>query len=127
MKEPLKKELSQEIDLVILDNKYTIKFPNNGQFIRIQTQRIRLSDGTYEELLLSSSDALYARFLIDAIATFTELIPSLNKDLNKSIFELSLMESKSIVKAYTKTYLPWYNSWTQLIQLDEDELIEDEK
>lgn len=111
-----KKELSKEIVVKILDNEYTIHFPTTGQLIRIQTSKIRMADGTYQDLLMSSSDSLFVRFLIDAIASFQVLIPKLFEHLTKDIFEMDLMQTKPIVKVYTDVYLPWYNDWTKLIQ-----------
>lgn len=113
------KPLAKEISIKILDNEYQIGFPNNGQLIRIQTSKIRMADGTYQDLLMSSSDSLYVRFLIDAITTFQVMIPKLFEHLNKDIMEMELIQTKQIVKAYTDVYLPFYTEWAKLIQSED--------
>lgn len=109
------KELTREIEIKILNNTYKVGFPKTGQIIRIQTDKLLLGNGVYQDLLMSS-DGMFTRFLIDAIATFQVLIPQLTKDLTVSIMELELMQSREIIDAYTEQYLPWYNDWTNLIQ-----------
>lgn len=117
--------LTREIEIKILANTYKVNFPKTGQLIRIQTNKLLLGNGVYQDLLVASSDALYVRFLIDSIATFQILIPQLSKDLTVDIMELDLMQSKEIVSAYTDQYLPWYNKWTKLVQGDDQEEVKD--
>jgi hypothetical protein len=113
-----------KIEIKIENNLYEIEFPTTGQLIDIQVLKSDLAGGSYSALINSSSaDGQYAGFLVDMIATFTVLLPKLKTDLNvRSIGALPVDKSKKLVKAYLKTYLPWYNEWQKfIINLDEEE------
>lgn len=104
------------IDIEIANNTYPVKFPNIGQLIEIERGKKRMSDGYDYELASGSADSAYAKILIDMTVTFSILIPTLLKDLNvKSIYDLSLVESKPMVDVYLETYLPWYQEWVGVI------------
>lgn len=116
---------SKSIDLVILDQKYTVQFPNTGQFIDIQSLKGRIADD-YNQLSNSTDQYTgYAMLLVDMIATFNILIPDLKKNMNvQSILTLSMIESKVLINTYIKTWIPFYSNWMDIITAAETEDVE---
>jgi hypothetical protein len=108
---------SKSIEIKIGENTYLINFPNNGQLIDIERRKINLTDGTHKDMLMSSQlSTQQAYMLVEAITTFTVLIPDLLKDLTvKSLLELTPMQSKGIVNEYIKKYYPWFNKWMEVV------------
>lgn len=111
-----KKMPSKEIQIRIGENDYTVKFPTNGQLIDIEKRKVNMTDGTHRSLLLGQASAQQAYILVEAIATFSVLIPQLDTDLNvKSLMDLDPMQSKSMVNEYIKKFYPWFNEWMDII------------
>lgn len=101
---------ASQIKIKILENTYTIKLPTVGQFIDIQTYKVRLAGEEYDKLSsIYESDKAYAKLLIDLIACYTVLIPDFKKDLNvDSVSSLDLIKAKTLINTYIKEFLPWY-------------------
>lgn len=114
---------SKTIDLLILDQKYTVTFPNTGQFIDIQALKGRIASDNYNQLSNSTDQYTgYAMLLVDMIATFNILIPELKKNMNvQSILGLNMMESKILLNTYIKNWIPFYTKWMDLITAAETE------
>lgn len=113
---------AREISVTIGSNTYSIKFPTNGQLIDIEAMKISVSNGTHRDMIYSELGQI-SWTLVEAICTFNVLIPQLKKDLAVgSLLELDPIQSKSIIKAYNKTYYPWIQQWKMVInELDKDE------
>jgi len=110
---------SDKIKVKIGMNEYEIKYPNNGQLIDIERLKIQLTAGTHKEMLSGVGIAQHAYLLTEAISTFTVLLPDMKKDLNvESLLDLNPYQSKSILKAYEKSYYPWIMEWNAV--LDEE-------
>ena len=107
----------KQISVSIGQNTYSIKFPNNGQLIDMERMKIQLTDGTHKTMMHgSSSSSVQAYLLVDAIATFTVLIPELKTDLNvNSLLDIDPYQSKKIVKEYVDKFYPWFSDWMKLI------------
>ena len=102
-------------------NTYDIKIPNNGQFIDIESRKAKLTDGTYSQMLFGGSPSQQAYLLTEVIATLTVLIPKLSKDLNVgSMLELDPIQTKQIVKVYTKQIYPWLSQIREVANEDVD-------
>lgn len=113
----------REIVIPIKNNEYKVSFPKTGQSIRIEVLKADLSKGYYNALSTTTGDAYYAKMLIDTIATFSVLIPTLKKDLNvDDILELELIDSKILLNAYLKVFLPWYDQWMNIITAVEEKV-----
>lgn len=99
--------------IVIRENKYEVKFPNNGQFIDIQALKAKITSDTLSALSLGDTDSQFGSLLAAAIATFNILMPpAFKEDLKvKSLLELELPEGAELVDIYVNQYLPWYNEW----------------
>lgn len=123
MKDSKKKLPSREITINIQGKEYTVKFPNTGQLIDIETMKVRLSGDAQKSLLYSSTPAGQQAFVsIEAISTFTVLCPDMIKDLNMDMFELSPIDLKPILKEYTDKIHPWFAEWYNIInEVEEDD------
>lgn len=100
---------SSQITVQIGKNTYTIKMPNYGQFIDMERLKYKLTGGTKDQMLFSNSNSSIAAFVYtEAIAALTILIPDLTKDLvATSLLELNPIQSKELIKVYTKQIDPW--------------------
>lgn len=106
---------SKELKIEIKGNAYTIKHPNTGQFIDIQSMKAKLTEDNYGSLK-GDYNSDYAKILVDMIATFSVLLPELKKDLNVPAFlGLSLLESREILDPYIETYLPWITLYLDIV------------
>lgn len=116
--------LAKKINIKIGENTYEVTFPNTGQFIDIETNKIAFANGKYKELQSSGMvTAQLATNLVEAIAVFNILIPKFKDDLNvKSIFDLDLIHAKSITKAYIDIFIPWYIDWIK--ELTKEDIVE---
>lgn len=123
---------SRTISINIGDRQYSVKFPNNGQFIDIERAKLDLSSGNLKNMLFGTTTGQLAYMLIEAIATFNVLIPDLAKDLDvKSLLDLDPYQSRELIVAYEKQYFPWIEQWRKIInapiQDEEDKKDSDEK
>jgi len=117
-------DLPKTIKIKLQENEYIVNFPNVGQVIDIEVKKSMYSARQYSYLALSNlKSSNYALDLIETIAIFTTLVPKLEEDLKvKSLFDLDLISIKELVDQYKKVFLPWYEGWKKIIQLDEEEV-----
>jgi len=119
MEKEKKKLPAKEINILVGQSNYTIKFPSTGQLIDIERMKLQLTAGTHKDMLFGQPSAQQAYLLTATIATFSVLIPQLEKDLNvKSLLELDAFQCKGIVKEYSEKYYPWFKEWTDAINED---------
>ena len=121
MEESNKKKLEnlpRKIKLKIQNNEYEVEFPNQGQLIDIETNKILYSQGQYMALIRQNNISSNLTVdLIEIAATFPILIPELKKDLKTdSIFELDIISCLELTEVYNNDFLPWYNSWWTIIK-----------
>lgn len=117
---------AKTIDLLILDHKFTVSFPNTGQFIDMQALKGRIASDNYNQLANSTDQYTgYAMLLTDMIATFNVLIPELKAKMNvSSILGLDMIDSAVLLGIYIKEWLPFFNGWMDIItaaKVKEDE------
>lgn len=119
---------NKELILKIRENSYAVKFPNNRDFLRIESEKNRLAEGDYTALSYRQDNAGFlAKLIIDTISTFSILVPNLLKDLNVlNYLELDLIQQNELTLAYLNQFYPWYNSWLKIIS-NPDQVKEDEK
>lgn len=102
----------QQTKKIIIDKKtYTVNFPNIGNLMDIEARKMALSNGTYGLLVASKTiEATKTLDLIDAISTFSVLIPELTKDLDVDNYtQIGVKIGLFITKAYTEQYYKWYS------------------
>lgn len=88
---------------------YTIKFPNAGEYYRIETLKQSLGRGFYNTLLGNSTKAAQnALDIIDIEAVLTVMMPELVQDLKvESFSKLGLKDFVEIRKFYDKEIYPF--------------------
>lgn len=118
------KQLNRTLKITLQGNDYQISFPTVGQIIEIESRKISLSNDNYRGLVKSSSvGAVLALDLIDSIATFSILIPSLREDLNYNSFaDLDPMNAQEVIVVYKRVFLPWYTKWVEALKVRSEEL-----
>lgn len=111
----------KKIKWSIEGNEYDITFPNNAQFIELESMKVRLSRDTYNAMGDTISSQ-YARLTIDLIAFTTVCCPKeFKKDLNiESIASLDMLTTKKLIDSYLKTIVPWFNEWELLLNSIEE-------
>jgi hypothetical protein len=117
------KELAKSIKIKIQDNEYTIKFPNIGQIIDIESNKIGYSNGRYSQMarsgIVSTNIALE---LVEMTATFSVVIPQFITDLRvTSLFDLDPIAAKELCKEYREKFVPWYSEWIMLLKEEDKE------
>jgi hypothetical protein len=112
---------AKTLSVKIGSGEYEIKLLTNGQRIDIESNKIRLTNGTHKDLLMGSASAKQAWVLSEAISIFSVLIASLQKDLNvSSLLDLDEYQSRSLIKAFEKFY-EWDQKWREYINQELDE------
>lgn len=103
-------KMNRTTTLEVLNNSYTVDYPNTGNQIDIELLKAKISDGNYDTLRFSSNPLFQAQAdVIDMIATFSVLVPQLKEDMNvKSFFELQEEETDVLMKVYTEQFIPWF-------------------
>ena len=114
---------NKSVSFKLLENDYTVNFPNNGQFIEIESMKVLLTRDTYNTIAEGTSiSAQYARYTVDAIAFFSTCCSKLRKDLKVDSFsELDMLSSKKIMSVYVKTILPWLIEWESVLNAEDEE------
>lgn len=108
---------SKSVAVNIKGNDYELPFPNTGEFIDIQSLKSKIANENYGSLYHSVDEKSgYARLLCDMIATYNVLLPSLKADINvPSILGLSMIESKILLDEYLEKYVPFFESWLEVL------------
>ena len=109
--------INREKTFTVKGNQYSLKFPNIGQYLDVESLRMRLSDGTYQSMLRSNLvSSGIAMDMIDMISTLTILCPQLLKDMKSStILDLDIMEANELLTVYKKDVSTWVDSWMKLL------------
>jgi hypothetical protein len=113
---------AKSITIKIGENEYEVKFPNNGQIIDMETMKINLTKDTHRSMLFNvTASAERAYLTVEAIVTFSVLIPKLKDDLVvKSLLDLDPYQSKQLVKAYSEQFYPWFKQWMDIVNEDDE-------
>jgi hypothetical protein len=89
---------------------HIVTFPNVGQTIDIESLKSALTNGQYGDFVnMGTNYSNNALDLVDALATFSILIPELKEELNvKTYLEMDQFVAKKYVNAYKKQFFPWF-------------------
>jgi len=120
--------LSKELQVKIQGNDYTIKFPNIGQIVDIETNKTFYSKGQHSNLVRSGLVASrLALDLVEMASTFIVVIPDLEKNLMgvTTLFQLDAVAGMDLVKIYREEFMPWYAKWIDVLRGVDDK--EDDK
>lgn len=113
--------------------KYTIEFPNVGQYMDIETEKVNLSLGKWGDLISARTlSALRSIQIMECLAVLKVLCPKIFEDMNVSDYrKIDAKDFMLLVKVYNKEVSPWYSRWFKefsevLNDIDESEKKEDE-
>lgn len=92
---------------------YPITFPTVGQFIDMETEKLKYSSGQWGNLIGSGTlSGLRAIQIVECIAFFVVICPEFIKDLNvEDIKDIDAIDFADLLKVYKKDVSPWYTSW----------------
>ena len=97
----------------VLDKEYKVGFPNVGQMLDIETNKMILSSGKYHEMVESSvkgvASSIQSLDLIDALSTLSVMIPDLKKHISYEDGEIDLKTGLILTNVYKVVYFPWFN------------------
>lgn len=108
-------------EIKIGDKNYVIEYPHVGEVIQIENLKLMLSGNMYGDLIKSNhSTAVELLNLVDGVAYFSVLAPNFKQDFGTDKFtEMDVRKQKQIVKAFTKSFWPWFLNINT--ELDKDE------
>ena len=110
--------LPKSVEIIISGIKYTVNFPNTGQYMDIMNTKNRLMSN----LVQTDAYSVYAAILSEMIAVYSIMIPALKKDLNvDSIYDLDMIQSKELVDSYTTVYQSFFDNWMNLLTKPKEE------
>lgn len=103
---------NQKKKIKILGKEYFIDFPLPGQVLEIESLKNLLTAGQYGIMAKTNTvETNYILDLVDAISTFSVLIPEMKEVLpKKSYLELPLEKAKEFIISYRRDYENWYIS-----------------
>lgn len=119
-------EISVPIEINGNRNNYSVKVPDVGQLIDIETSIFSLKKGT--DLIANGTKSAYlAHIASEMIATYNIMIPKLKKDLNvESLLDLNPHQTKKMLRDYLEIFRPWWDSWIDIFN-DTSEISDLEK
>ena len=128
----MEKKFERKIVVTIKNDQFTFDIADLevGKFIAIEAEKQRLSSNEYHKIATTYfADSLNAASLIEMIAIFRVLVPSVEKGvIPKSFEKLNIIDTKDLLRIYVKEIAPWYRFWMKEFNAPfEDEVIEDEK
>lgn len=101
------------VKIKIFDTETLVPFPNVSQTMEIEAMKHALTNGRYGEMVSSGEvkSTVINLDLVDAISTFSILIPALMKDrmAGATIKTLDLKTGMQLAYVYRNVYSPWYN------------------
>lgn len=117
-----------KLNFKILENDYSVTYPNNGEFIEIEAMKSLLTRDTYNTMSNGGSvSSQLARYTVDMIAFFSVCCSKLRKDLKvDSLSSLDMMSSKKVLKVYIDSILPWLMEWESAINAADEEEVKTE-
>jgi glutamate/tyrosine decarboxylase-like PLP-dependent enzyme len=110
--------------LILQEQNFEITFPNAGQVLDIWNAQMMLSENRYAEMARQRTRlSSFMIDAIDAIATFSILVPGIAQQLNaKTITDIDPKQLKLLVGVYRKQFAPWYNALVAEMLEEEEEV-----
>jgi len=99
--------------ILFKEKEYQVTFPTVGQFIDMETEKIKYSGGQWANLITSGTlSGLRAIQVIECLSFFTTVCPAFLKDLAvENILDIDAIDFAELVKLYKKDISPWYAEW----------------
>lgn len=88
-----------------------------GSFKKIEKEKSALANGDYHNLAKRVDDSgWFNKIVIDAIASYSVLLPGFVEDINYSdLNNLTMIHSRLLYDSYMIQYFPWFQSWTNFV------------
>lgn len=120
--------INDEVKIKIKGVEYPVKFPNVGEFYRIEAMKQSLALGFYNAMIQSASvQTQHALDMIDVQATLVVLCPQLISDLKvKNFGELDIRDYKAILDAYYATVAPFFKEIEELLRGENEDEVKGE-
>jgi hypothetical protein len=134
---------SIEIPITIgkIERKFTVNFPTVGQYISVESRKAQLTipkalsfDQSTQYLNMIRQGTISSNIaldLVDCIAWFEVLMPTLMTDKEisvgglVSIEDLDIFDAKPLLDAYKKVFKPWKDAWEKVFQGFREEKVEE--
>lgn len=103
--------IERECSFNVKEKKFTVKFPNVGQLIDLESLKQALTNNKYGVMAASGISSMYFVLdIVDAIAFYQTCVPNVAKYYDiKNYTTLSPEEIKDLVEAYQKEIKPWFD------------------
>lgn len=97
---------------------HTLIFPTVGEFLAIESNKVKLSGGSYSGMVRAGTVASnVALDIIDMVSTLEVLCPKLTENLKvKGIMELSMLDMKALIKDYNDQVRTWTQEWMDVFK-----------
>lgn len=124
--------IEREVVINYNDKKFTIKFPNVGQMIDIESMKNALTGGKYGSFAASGIKSMYFVLdIVDTIAFLTVMCPKLRnfvteEEDNIDYTQMKPETVKTLIDIYKKDILPWYSKILEQLYSSANESIEQE-
>lgn len=124
--------IEREIVINYNGKKFTIKFPNVGQMIDIESMKNALTGGKYGSFAASGIKSMYFVLdIVDTIAFLTVMCPKLRnfvteEEDNIDYTQMKPETVKTLIDIYKKDILPWYSKILEQLYSSANESIEQE-
>lgn len=110
-------------------NDYIVKFPNVGQMIDIENNKMSLTNGRYADMAMSVLKIqIFQLDITDMIAYFAILAPQIKEDLAlKNWRDMDAKTAKELVGIFKKEFIPWFKPLNnELLALEDSEELQSE-
>jgi hypothetical protein len=105
-------------------NDYIAKFPNVGQMMEIENNKMSLTNGKYVDMAMSALKIhVFQLDMVDTISYFSVLIPTIKEQLEiKNWRDLDANVAKELVLVYKKQFIPWFKPLLDdLLKIESDD------
>lgn len=104
--------LQRDKSFTLKSNSYSVSFPTVDQFLKIENNKLKYSDGQYSQLVWAKTYASAMSLdLIDMRSTLEVLCPKLIEDLKCPIGQLDIFDSQELLDVFKSEVQPWIESW----------------
>lgn len=107
--------IEREVVINYNGKKFTVKFPNVGQIMDIESLKVALTGGKYGTFAASGIKSMYFVLdMVDAISFFSVMCPRLKnfiteEDTDVDYTQMNPQSIKPLIDIYKKEVMPWYN------------------
>lgn len=110
--------MNESVELTIRGRNYTVRYPNVGEYYRIEAMKQVLGRGYYNSLAQTPTQtAVSALDMIDIEATLSILCPQVIEDLKVSNFsDLGLKDYQEIKRAFFDSVVPFLSEINEFLK-----------